>query len=188
MDVFRVVYAIAVIVISRFILSHPKVKMAFSKASRQNNCAEPPTPPSRDPVFGLDTVFQTFQQMKEHRRMKSVYAIFGRHGHTYQSFPLGRRSVSTIHPQNLDVIFTKNDVFGVGPLRERASEPMIGRGIVSSDGAMWAHARTMMKPTFNRSQIADRNMFSTHVEKFMELLPRDNSEVDLQPLFDRLVR
>ncbi|PVH95533.1 cytochrome P450 [Periconia macrospinosa] len=128
-----------------------------------------------------------FRQMQEHVRMKSVYGLFRHYGHTYQSFPFGRRSVSTIHPQNLQMLFTEHDKFGVGPLRERASEPMIGPGIVSSDGAAWAHARTMLKPTFNKSEIADRGMFSTHMTKFLQLLPSDNSVVDLQPLFDRLI-
>jgi hypothetical protein len=188
MEIHRVVLAVCFIVISRFIFNKFKAKVAFLKASKRNNCAEPPEILSRDPIFGLDTVLQSFRQMKEHRRMKSTYAMFQRYGHTYQSFPFGRRTVSTIHPQNLQMIFTENDTFGVGPLRERASEPMIGRGIVSSDGAVWAHARTMIKPTFNKSQIADRSVFSAHLEKFLQLLPRDGSEVDLQPLFDRLVR
>jgi cytochrome P450 len=188
MEIHRVVLAVVSIVIVRFLLNKYKLKAALSGASEKNHCGEPRALPSRDPIFGLDTVIQGFRQMKEHRRMKSTYETFQRYGHTYQSFPFGRRSVSTIYPQNLQMIFTENDTFGVGPLREQASEPMIGRGIVSSDGAVWAHARTMIKPTFNKSQIADRKMFSAHVERFLQLLPRDGSGVDLQPLFDRLVR
>jgi hypothetical protein len=188
MELSRIILALLIIVIIRGLLNKIKVKVAASRTSQSHGCAEPQALPSLDPIFGLDTVSQTFREMKENRRMKSVYELVQRYGHTYQSFPFGRRSVSTIHPQNLHVVFTENDKFGVGRLRERASIPMIGRGIVSSDGAVWAHARTMIKPTLNRSEIVDRGMFSTHMEKFLQLLPSDdNSVIDLQSLFDRLV-
>ncbi|KAL1595191.1 hypothetical protein SLS60_009879 [Paraconiothyrium brasiliense] len=187
MTMQRLVLVGIFIVIFWSILNKPKAKRAFSKASKRHQCAEPAAISSSDPIFGLDTVLQTFRELKEHRRMKSNLELVRRYGHTYRSFPFGRRTVSTIHPRNLQMIFTDIDTFGVAPLRERASEPMIGRGIVSSDGTVWADARTMIKPTFNKYLIADRKMFSTHVEKFLQLLPRDNSEVNLQPLFDRLI-
>lgn len=188
MEIHGIVLFIFILMVLRFVINKIRVKVAFLKAYAKSNCAEPRVIPSKDPIFGLDLVLQMFRQLKEHRRMKSIHELFQRYGHTYQSFPFGRRSVSTIHPRNLQFVFTETDTFGVGPLRERASQPMIGRGIVSSDGVVWEDARIMIRPTFNRTQIADRQMFSNHVEKFLRLLPRNNSVVDLQPLFDRLVR
>lgn len=170
-----------------FLIIYTRTKVMMINGAQKPGCAEPPKIPSRDPIFGLDTVIRTLRELKGHKRMRSVNRLFQQYGHTYQSFPFGRRSIFTIHPRNLQIVFSENERFGVGPLRERASRPMIGRGIVTSDGNKWMQARAMIKPTFNRSEIANPQMFSNHIEKFLQLLQHNETEVDLQPLFDRLV-
>ena len=57
-----------------------------------------------------------------------------------------------------------------------------------TDGKRWEQARALIKPTFARTQIADLHLaaYATHVRKFINLIPRDGSTVDLQPLFGRL--
>lgn len=65
---------------------------------------------------------------------------------------------------------------------------MLGRGIISSDGKDWEKARAMIRSAFTRAEIANPKMYDAHVERFLGLLPRDDAPVDLQPLFDRLVR
>jgi hypothetical protein len=64
---------------------------------------------------------------------------------------------------------------------------MTGPGIITNDGKVWEHARAMIRPSFARSLVADRDMFDVHVEHFLGLLPELGATVDLQPLFDRLV-
>jgi cytochrome P450 len=64
---------------------------------------------------------------------------------------------------------------------------MMGPGIISSDGIVWERARAMIRPAFTRTEIADREMFDVHVEKFLHLVEKKAEMVDLQPLFDRLV-
>lgn len=187
MTALQLVFAGILSLFPRFTFYGINRRIARSKASQQHNCAESPKLPSIDPIFGLDTVAQSFHQLSKHRMMRSLHELYQQYGHTFQSTPFGRRSVSTIHPRNLPLIANENNTFGAGSLRELASEPMLGR-IASSDRAMWLRARTMLKPTFNRAQIADREMFSIHIKKFLQLLPHDSSEVGLQPLFDHLVR
>jgi len=158
-----------------------------NKASDKHGCAPPPTLPSIDPIFGLDTVFSTFKSMKNHCRMRSTQANTLLHGHTFQSFPFGRRVINTIHPRNIQTVLSlEHEKFGVAPVRGPA-EAMLGPGIISNDGKVWEHARAGIRPAFTRSQIADAGMFERHVERFLELVPRDGEIVDLQPLFDRLV-
>jgi hypothetical protein len=41
----------------------------------------------------------------------------------------------------------------------------------------------MIRPNFTRSQVADLDGLEKHVQRFVNLLPRDGSTVDLQPLF-----
>jgi cytochrome P450 len=80
----------------------------------------------------------------------------------------------------------EHEKFGVSPVRGPAIA-MTGPGITTHDGKVWAHARAMIRPAFMRSQIADREMFDVHFERFLALLPKEGTAVDLKPLFSRLV-
>ncbi|KAH7402392.1 cytochrome P450 [Phaeosphaeria sp. MPI-PUGE-AT-0046c] len=159
----------------------------FSNASSKLGCAAPKTLPSRDPFFGIDNVVSTFKSIKEHCRMRTIQTQTRLYGHTFQSFPFGRRVVTTISPRNIQTVLSlEHEKFGVGPIR-RPAEAMVGKGIISNDGIVWEHGRSLIRPAFARSQIADRVMFERHVERLLALLPQDNGVVDLQPLFDRLI-
>ena len=73
-------------------------------------------------------------------------------------------------------------------MRSFAFDPFVGRGIMCSDGALWEHSRTLIKPTFARAQIADLHLtaFDVHVRNLIQLIPKDETTIDLQPLFARL--
>ena len=73
-------------------------------------------------------------------------------------------------------------------MRLFAFEPIFGKGIMCTDGETWKHSRNLIKPTFANKQITDLYpvAHATHVQKFLDLIPRDGSIVDLQPLFGRL--
>lgn len=156
--------------------------------STKHGCALPITLPSKDPFFGLDTFFATMKSIKNHCRMRTTQALIKRYGNTYQSFPFGRRIVMTTSPRNIQhVLSLEHEKFGVGPIRGPAVA-MTGPGIISNDGKVWEHGRAMIRPSFTRSQVANREMFDVHVERFLALLPEPGKTVDLQPMFNRLVR
>lgn len=161
---------------------------ALRRSSTKHGCALPNTLPSKEPIFGLDTVIATFKSMKDHCRMQTGQAHAQTYGHTFQSSPFGRRTITTTSARNIQAILSlEHEKFGVSPIRGPA-EHMLGPGIISSDGKVWEHARAMIKPAFARKEIADRTMFDVHIDRFFSLLPENGSAVDLQPLFDRLVR
>lgn len=160
----------------------------MTRASRRNGCASPARLAAKDPIFGLDTVADNMRAMAEKRRIKMIYSQFGHYGRTFESWPFGRRVISTVDTRNVQfVLSTEHKKFGIGPIRELAQTPMTGKGIITSDGEVWRHGRDMIRPTFTRDHIANRDMFENHVKRFLELLPKDEETVDLQPLFDRLV-
>ncbi len=160
----------------------------LTKAIDSYSCAPPKSLPSIDPFFGLDTVFHTLRTMKNRCRMRTIQSHSKTYGHTFQSFPFGRRVITTTSARNTQHILSlEHEKFGVRPARQ-AQEAMVGRGIITDDGRVWQHARAMIRPAFTKSQIADEQMFDTHFQRFLSLLPEDGSAVDLQPLFDRLVR
>ncbi|KAF2190337.1 cytochrome P450 alkane hydroxylase-like protein [Zopfia rhizophila CBS 207.26] len=160
---------------------------SLKKAYARHGCASPKNLPSKDPIFGLDTVVENVKTMKNHCRMRAIQTQARNYGHTFQSFPFGRRTLTTTSARNIQTVLSlEHEKFGVRPIRGPA-EAMTGPGIISNDGKVWEHARAMIRPAFTRAQIADRELFDAHIERFFSLLPTDGTAVDLQPLFDRLI-
>jgi cytochrome P450 len=119
--------------------------------------------------------------------MRTTQADAQKYGHTYQSFPFARRTITITSARNIQTVLSlEHEKFGVRPIRGPAQE-MTGPGIIVNDGKVWEHARAMIRPAFTRTLIANRELFDVHVERFFELLPTNGSVIDLQPLFDRLV-
>ncbi|KAF2792105.1 putative cytochrome P450 alkane hydroxylase [Melanomma pulvis-pyrius CBS 109.77] len=181
--------ALAFISIIQFVYVRIQHRIALAEASRSQNCATPPHLPTKDFLFGLDTVFENLRALKRNGRIKQISSQHQELGKTFESYPFGRRVVSTVDVRNIQAVLSgQQEKFGVGPIREHAQGPMTGRGIITSDGGVWMHGRDMVKPTFSRSQIADRGLFEGFVQRFLQLLPIDEGRiVDLQPLFDRLI-
>ncbi|KAL8722859.1 MAG: hypothetical protein Q9225_000746 [Loekoesia sp. 1 TL-2023] len=158
------------------------------KIIRDHGCQNPPGPSQLDPFFGLKTLihalFSSYRQRPKNASFKDQFDKFGR---TFQSRVYGMTKLFTIEPKNLQSIFSADfDSWGVQPLRLFYFGPFVGKGIMTTDAAFWAQSRALMKPTFARSQIADLSAYDIHVERLIELIPKDGSVIDLQPLFARL--
>lgn len=178
----------SILTITYGILYIPKF-LSRRKIRAKHGCLPPPSIPQRDPIFGLDLILQFFKALKENRRNLSMNQLFQVHGHTFQSVTLGTTAIYTIEPKNLQAVFATDFAsWGVEPMRLFAFEPFVGKGIMCADGAFWEQSRALIKPTFTRAQIADLHLtaYSVHVSKLLDLLPKDGSTVDLQPLFSRL--
>ena len=90
----------------------------------------------------------------------------------------------TIEPENVKaVLATKFQDFSLGKMRRDVFMPIFGHGIFDTDGAAWERSRALIRPNFVRQQVADLEMFESHVEHLLGHIPRDGSTVDLQPLF-----
>lgn len=115
-------------------------------------------------------------------------SLFSKHGTTWLETSWDRTTVHTCDARNIQAVAASSfSNFGLQPLREGLSAPFIDRGILNTDGAFWSHSRALIRPTFARTQISDFVSFETHLRRALELIPRDGSTVDLQPLFKRLV-
>lgn len=73
--------------------------------------------------------------------------------------------------------------YEINALRKEGFHGVFGHGIFTTDGPQWEHSRTMLRPNFNRSQVADLGIFETHIQNLIKAIPTDGSTVDLQPLF-----
>lgn len=164
-----------------------KHRVALRIASRGRTCASPPRLPSFDPIFYTDIFIKHIRYQIAHKRIRSLYKMFQKLGvGTYEYYPLGKRSIVTRDPRNVQFILsTEAEKFGNASARE-LSVPMIGKGIINSDGAEWLKSRKSILPTFTKSHIADREFFDRHFVRFLDRLPRDGRTIDLKPFLDQL--
>lgn len=114
--------------------------------------------------------------------MQFNHANHARYGNTFQSRPFGSRVVSTITVRNIQAVFaTDMDSFGIGATRYMSTEPLLGHGIISSNGPRWKRSRGLIQPTFARRNLESLQNFEVHVCRMMERIPTNGETVDLSP-------
>lgn len=74
-----------------------------------------------------------------------------------------------------------------GREKRRAARGFFGDGILSMNGHEWKQARELVNPLFQRAELTDVDHFRKYVDRMLELIPRDGSTVDMQPLLQKLV-
>ena len=180
---------IAALAVSVFLYSFQEAQRYFKRRAieLQHGCQKPRSAPSRDPFFGLDSVYRILRSVEENRRNVSLKDQLDVYGYTFVSNLFGNTEVFSAEPRNLRAVFaTDFESFGVQPTRLFVFKPLIGKGVMTMDGAYWANLRAQLQPIFDRAQITDLSAFDTHVTRLIDLIPKDCSTVDLQPLFARL--
>jgi cytochrome P450 len=165
------------------------VYTAFTRygAARKLKCKEPPSPPQKDWFLGLDFVYQQIVNIQKDRRNASIRELHEQYGPTFSSKFYGSRKIHTVEPQNVQAVMSTDfKSWGVEPLRLFSFEPLIGRGIMGTDGQRWEHSRALLRPAFSRKEISDLPSLEVHVQKLLDRIPKDGSTVDLRPLFTRM--
>ena len=158
------------------------------KRLKELGCMEPPDYPHKDPIFGLDVFFDNIKNLKNRRFLDGFKTRFDLYGETFRAIRMGTTSIYTNDPKNYQAVHALQfSDYGVQPLRRDATLPFLGEGVFTMDGPFWEHSREIIRPTFARSNVTNLPAFEAHFRKFLELIPRDSSTVDLKPLLYRLV-
>jgi cytochrome P450 len=154
---------------------------------KQHGCKPGKQVLNRDPILGLDLIFQFLRWRREHRILEQLQLLYTRlNRNTYVLKIMRQQLIFTTEVENIKTILSLNfDSWGIGKSRE-IMVPFLGRGIFSADGVHWRHSRDMLRPIFVRSQLNDVSMLEYHVKHIIQAIPRDGSTVDLQKLFTRL--
>ncbi|KAF2684548.1 cytochrome P450 [Lentithecium fluviatile CBS 122367] len=155
---------------------------------RRNGCQNPPRYPHKDRIFGLDVFFQYKKAFQDRDFLDLNWRLFEKYGKTFQANRLGIRVIKTMDPEITKFTHeTYFEHFGAEKIRSGA-EYLWGDGITAVEGEKWAIRRKLIKPAFDVAHIANlqNRSLSVHVERLMQLIPRDGSTVDLMPLFRRL--
>ncbi|KAJ5343622.1 Cytochrome P450 52A12 [Penicillium brevicompactum] len=141
-------------------------------------------PVRRSPdILGISTFLNHNKALSENRWPEFLQHEYNLHGTTHQETLLGQTVLTTSDPENLKAILsTQFKDFCVGP-RYGQFYPLAGASVFTLDGAPWSHARAQLRPQFSRDQVTDLSILEEHVTNFVNLVPKDRSAFDIQPLF-----
>lgn len=161
---------------------------------KQNGCQEPKRrlkrrlPKWLPDILGIDFVLANMKSYKAKTMLddwsKDMDDLDSRTG---AAKVFGETLFFTKDPENIKCILaTGFDSWSLGANRIAEMSKYLGYGIFTNEGKAWKHSREMLRPCFERSAVADVSVFDKHTERFLNILPKDGTEVDLQPLFHEL--
>jgi len=109
---------------------------------------------------------------------------------TIPAVDLGMRpALVTREPKNIQAILATNfNDYGLGSGRVALTR-FLGNGIFMQDGGSWSHSRALIRPSFNRTQIADFQALESHFEELLEtihVVQDADGYLDMQGLFSDL--
>ncbi|MCJ1311383.1 hypothetical protein MMC25_005054 [Agyrium rufum] len=179
--------SVAAILVTYYVFSILRTRSNRLNKSKSHGCSAPPKYPHKDPIFGLDLFLDDMKNLREHQLLDRLKERYDKYVQTFQGVAMGKTALWTNNPQNLQAIYgTKFQDMGVQPLRRDATLPFLREGVVTMDGPFWKHSRDLIRPTFTKTNVANLLAFEVHFKKFLGLMARDGSTVDLKPLLYKL--
>lgn len=163
--------------------------LEIQQAAKKNGCKPAIKLPQNPFLLGADVVLANLRAAKSKTFLQLLRRRHERYGTTFTSYTFGRITINTCDPEVIkSVLALKFDDFDMGKLRRKSAGPLLGKGIFTVDNQLWEHSRALIRPAFAKQQLVDLSTFENHVDRLIELLPKDGSIVDLQSLFFRMVR
>ena len=150
---------------------------------RQYHCAPPRQHWPKDIFFGLDFTFEMHSNLSMMKRNHDQF------GSTYQSESLfGDPVLNTIAPENLPLIHSSGETYGIQPVRLPGMEYFCGQGFLTTDGPVWLQARKRLKPSFTKQNISQLDFLGQETGRLLAKVPTDGTTIDLQPALFITVR
>ncbi|KAF5868071.1 putative cytochrome p450 alkane hydroxylase protein [Botrytis fragariae] len=152
-----------------------------------NGCATPKKYAHKDPFFSIDMFVALAKAMHNGSMLATVEGLFTTHGKTFQSNSWVTTVINTMDPLVIQkVLANSSEKFGVAPSRIPVVEPLMHDGIFTADGQSWAYHRSVAKQIFFGVGFSVIPSLEKHANRLLELIPRDGSTVDIQPLLKRI--
>ena len=161
----------------------------FRAAALQHKCQRPRKYPHLDPIWGYDLHRKRTTATQCGQVMKLWMSHFSLYGKTFEEQRFfDTKIINTMEAANIQQVAALSfDEWGRSASSNALSSPFLGRGIFTEDGVFWKHSRDLIKPLFARSEISDVSSLGVFVDRLFELIPRDGSTIDIQPLLHKLV-
>ena len=171
-----------------YTISRIQRRLRYEWYKRANGCGEPRNYSHKDPIWGLDLFYAQKRAGEKGVWLPTSKRLFKENGKTYKINLLGETMIHTMDPRNIQAAWAINfKDWGLQPFREGLAVPFFDRGINTTDGEFWHYSRTLIRPTFARTEVADFESLEKHTKRFLTRIPRDGSTVDVQELFSCLV-
>ncbi|KAL5393585.1 hypothetical protein PMIN02_005763 [Paraphaeosphaeria minitans] len=156
--------------------------------ARQHGCLPPKSFRSKYWLFGLDVFLANIKAYREHKLLERwTKTLTSHNAHTLVAKIFSQTFFLTDDPENIKAMLaTEFDQWSLGQERIKQMEAYLGHGIFTSEGASWKHSRDMLRPCFERSQVADISILEKHTARLLQNVPKDGTTVDLQPLLHEL--
>jgi len=158
-----------------------------SRFKKEHGCEEPARFPNKDPIFGIDVWLATYQSVRNHRLLPKIVSRYQEVGaNTFKILVAGKYRVNTIEPENFKAMLSTHFTsFKFGARRTYVLNQFMGDAIFASHGPTWQHSRAIIRPHLTKDSFIDSEMsrFEKHLDRLLKAIPRDQSTVDLQPLF-----
>ena len=96
--------------------------------------------------------------------------------------------IHTMDARNIETAWAHNyKDWGLQPLREGLAVPFFDKGINTTDGEFWQYSRSLIRPTFARTEVENFASLEKDAGRFLTRVPRDDSKVHVQKLFSCFV-
>ncbi|KAF7904511.1 hypothetical protein EAF00_001845 [Botryotinia globosa] len=139
----------------------------YRLATRKAGCAMPVKYWHKDPFLGLDLFFRRLKNMNSGDSLATDRLILGKYGKTVLTNNWGTKQYVTMDPIVIQTVLALEvDKFGVAPMNHPMCTLLLGEGIMSVDGHAWKKSRPR--------------------QIFLDLIPRDGTTIDMQPLCKKL--
>lgn len=182
-----VLYFAVVIFLSYITYSKITLYLTRRRIIKQHGCKPCPHVYNKDPILGLDVLRKNVINSKAHKVLtRNLDRMRLYPSHTFLSRIATLPIIVTNEPENVKTILSLKFKDYTIKNRQFAFTPLLGDGIFNSDGEKWSNSRHLLKPNFERKQVADLSMLERHFKLMLKAIPRDGSTVDLQDLFFRM--
>ncbi|KAK0635775.1 cytochrome P450 [Bombardia bombarda] len=155
-----------------------------------------PQPGLLESTIGYRLFRSDVRAARKRQTLSTAQRRFRTHGHTFAGVCLGQYFITTIDGDNVKALLsTRMDDFDSGKIA--LFGPFIGQSMLTSDGAVWRHARGLVRPHLVRERVVGELLaggLEGHFGALMRRVLEDGKilgggvvEVDLKPLFGMLM-
>ncbi|KAF9769799.1 hypothetical protein IL306_012728 [Fusarium sp. DS 682] len=139
----------------------------------------------KDPIIGFDFLYKILFEKSPEQYLDSTWQAFKKMGTTYVEKRWSWQCAYTCDPQNIkQILATASEDFDLPEFRTSVIGHIFGQGIFVLSGHTWKCARSVLRQSFRKDNPAPfLDTLERNFQAFIQHVPTDGSEVDLQPLF-----
>ncbi|KAK4187717.1 cytochrome P450 52A13 [Podospora australis] len=143
-----------------------------------------PRLPQKSWLFGFDVAYQFASWVGEKTSLLKSAAWIRDNGKTFSVRIAGHTNIWTADALNARAILTADPrVFELSHNRQVAFSPVVGRGMIASNGQDWACGRKVISRCLTKAEVRYLPRYEPHVQNLFSLLPADGSTtVDMRSL------